>query len=41
MMRNTKKIEGGLNVINCPNDMRYFLKETPNWNKRIKWFEIN
>ena len=40
MMRNVQKTENGLNVINCPNDMRYFLKETPNWNKIINWFEI-
>lgn len=40
MMRNIQKTEGGLNVINCPNDMRYFLKETSNWDRRIKWFEI-
>jgi hypothetical protein len=40
MMRNAQKTENGLNVINCPNDMRYFLKETPNWNKIINWFEI-
>ncbi|MCF8135317.1 MAG: hypothetical protein K9J32_07495 [Synechococcus lacustris] len=40
MMRNVQKNENGLNVINCPNDMRYFLKETPNWDKIINWFEI-
>lgn len=40
MMRNVQKTENGLNVINCPNDLRYFLKETPNWNKIINWFEI-
>jgi hypothetical protein len=40
MMRNVQKTENGLNVINCPNDMRYFLKETPNWEKIINWFEI-
>jgi len=40
MMRNVQKTENGLNVINCPNDMRYFLKETPNWHKIINWFEI-
>ena len=40
MMRNIQKTENGLNVINCPNDMRYFLKETPNWDKIINWFEI-
>jgi hypothetical protein len=40
MMRNVQKTENGLNVINCPNDMRYFLKETPNWDKIINWFEI-
>lgn len=40
MMRNNQKTENGLNVINCPNDMRYYLKETPNWNKVINWFEI-
>lgn len=40
MMRNVQKMENGLNVINCPNDMRYFLKETPNWDKIINWFEI-
>ena len=40
MMRNVQKTENGLNVINCPNDMRYFLKETPNWNKIINWFEV-
>jgi len=40
MMRNVQKTENGLNVINCSNDMRYFLKETPNWNKIINWFEI-
>jgi hypothetical protein len=40
MMRNVQKTENGLNVINCTNDMRYFLKETPNWNKIINWFEI-
>lgn len=40
MMRNIQKTENGLNVINCPNDMRYFLKETPNFNKVINWFEI-
>ena len=40
MMRNAQKTENGLNVINCPNDMRYFLKETPNWDKIINWFEI-
>jgi hypothetical protein len=40
MMRNVQKTENGLNIINCPNDMRYFLKETPNWDKIINWFEI-
>ena len=40
MMRNFQKTENGLNVINYPNDMRYFLKETPNWDKIINWFEI-
>ena len=40
MMRNVQKTENGLNVVNCPNDMRYFLKETPNWDKIINWFEI-
>jgi hypothetical protein len=40
MMRNVQKTENGLNVINCPNDMRYFLKETPNWDKIINWFEV-
>ena len=40
MMRNVQKTENGLNVINCPNDMKYFLKETPNWDKIINWFEI-
>lgn len=40
MMRNVQKTENGLNVINCPNDMRYFLKETPNYSKIINWFEI-
>ena len=40
MMRNVQKTENGLNVINSPNDMRYFLKETPNWDKIINWFEI-
>ena len=40
MMRNVQKTENGLNVINCPNDMRYFLKETPNCDKIINWFEI-
>jgi len=40
MMRNVQKTENGLNVINCPNDMRYFLKETTNWDKIINWFEI-
>jgi hypothetical protein len=40
MMRNFQKTENGLNVINCPNDMRYFLKETPNYSKIINWFEI-
>lgn len=40
MMRNVQKTENGLNVINCPNDMRYFLKETPNFEKCINWFEI-
>ncbi len=40
MMRNVQKTENGLNVINCPNDLRYFLKETPNWEKIINWFEI-
>jgi hypothetical protein len=40
MMRNVQKTENGLNVINCLNDMRYFLKETPNWNKIINWFEV-
>lgn len=40
MMRNVQKTENGLNVINCPNDMRYFLKETPNWDKIINWFKI-
>lgn len=41
MMRNTQKTENGLNVINCSNDMRYFLKETPNFEKCINWFEVN
>lgn len=40
MMRNVQKTENGLNVINYPNDMRYFLKETPNWHKVINWFEV-
>lgn len=40
MMRNVQKTENGLNVINCTNDMRYFLKETPNYYKIINWFEI-
>jgi len=40
MMRNVQKTENGLNVINCPNDLRYFLKETPNYSKIINWFEI-
>lgn len=40
MMRNVQKTENGLNVINCPNDMRYFLKETPSWDKIINWFEV-
>jgi hypothetical protein len=40
MMRNVQKTENGLNVINCTNDMRYFLKETPNYSKIINWFEI-
>jgi len=40
MMRNVQKTENGLNVINCPNDMRYFLKETPSYSKIINWFEI-
>lgn len=32
----------GLNVVNCSNDMRYFIKETPSsWSKSIHWFEIN
>ena len=41
MMKNCQKTENGLNVINCPNDMRYFLKETPNFEKCINWFEVN
>jgi hypothetical protein len=40
IMRNVQKTENGLNLINCTTDMRYFLKETPNWNKIINWFEI-
>jgi hypothetical protein len=40
IMRNVQKTENGLNVINCPNDKRYFLKETPNYDKVINWFEI-
>lgn len=40
MMRNIQKTANGLNVINYPNDMRYFLKETPNWDRIINWFEI-
>ena len=40
MMKNVQKTANGLNVINYPNDMRYFLKETPNWNRIINWFEI-
>lgn len=40
VMRNVQKTENGLNVINCPNDMRYFLKETPNWNRIVNWFEV-
>jgi hypothetical protein len=40
MMRNVQKTENGLNVINCPNDMRYYLKESANWDKIINWFEI-
>lgn len=40
MMKNVQRTEDGLNVINCPNDMRYFLKETPNYSKTINWFEI-
>jgi hypothetical protein len=41
LMRNVNKTENGLNVINCPNDLRYYLKETPNFDKVINWFEIN
>ena len=40
MMRNVQKTENGLNVINCPNEMRYFLKETPSYSKIINWFEV-
>ena len=40
MMRNNTRIENGLNVINYPNDNRYFLKETPNFEKVINWFEV-
>jgi hypothetical protein len=40
IMRNSKSIEAGLNVINHSNDMIYFLKETSNWEKRINWFEV-
>ena len=40
MMRNVQKTENGLNVVNYTNDMRYFLKETPNWDRIINWFEI-
>ncbi len=42
IMRCEKQTETGLNVINCPNDMRYFIKETTNtWSKNIHWFEIS
>lgn len=41
LMRNVNKTENGLNVINCPKDLRYYLKETPNFDKVINWFEIN
>lgn len=40
LMRNVQKTETGLNVINCRNELRYFLKETPNFDKVINWFEI-
>lgn len=41
LMRVDQKIETGINVIDYPNDMCYYLTETPNsWKKQINWFEL-
>jgi len=40
VMRVSKKCENGLNVSISKENSKYFIKETPDWNKVIKWFEI-
>lgn len=40
IMRTSTRFENGLNSGNFTSDLRYFLKETPDFEKCIKWFSI-
>jgi hypothetical protein len=40
IMRTSTRFENGLNCGNFTNDLRYFVTETPDFEKCIKWFSI-
>lgn len=40
VMRISNRFESGLNCVNFTNDLRYFLQETTDFEKCIKWFNI-
>jgi len=40
ILRVSNKFECGINCGNYTKDLRYFIKETPNYEKCIKWFSI-